>query len=134
MKTPEEVVQELESAMKGSFGIDLFVGFDHSSLVLDLHSATEVLPDGRVQYERNPEFLSLLKEAMANGGVPIGWYRLKTRETVGDVVELGPLQDQQEEAWVYEYLKHFFDHEDKKGAKYYLVYPDGDLLDITNVE
>jgi hypothetical protein len=105
---------------------------------LDLHHATEILQDGRVVYEKDPKFLSLLKEAIANGGAPIGWYRLKTVETAGDIVELGPLQDNQEEPWVFDYLMHFFSPEDKERSKgrtkYHLVYPDGSVLDITDVE
>jgi hypothetical protein len=135
VKTPEELVEELELAARDSFAVSLFVGFEDSSILLPLYHSTEVLPDGRVVYERDPNFLSVLKEAIANGGVPIGWYRLKTKETAGDIVELGPLHHQKE-PWVYEYLMHFFSLQDKERykAKYYLVYPDGDVLDITNVE
>jgi len=84
---------------------------------------------------KDPNLLPLLKEAIANGGVPIGWYRLKTKETAGDTVELGALQDRQKEPWAYKYLMHFFSPNDKKlsKAKYYLVYPDGNILDITSV-
>lgn len=138
MKTPEELVEELELTAKDSFGLCLFVSFQDSSIVLSLYHATEVLPDGRVVYERDPNFLSVLKEATANGGVPIGWSRLKTKNTAGDIVELGPLQERENEPWVYEYLTHFFSIEDKErsqeGTKYYLVYPDGNVLDITNLE
>lgn len=138
MKTPEELVEELELAAKDSFGVHLFVGFEDSSIVFDLYHKTEVLPDGRVVYERDPNFLSLLKEAIANGGVPIGWYRLKTKDTAGDIVELGALEHHHKEPWVYEYLMHFFSLKErerfKEDTKYYLVYPDGDVLDITNVE
>ena len=135
MKTPEELLDELESVARGSFGVCLFVGFQDSSIVLSLYRETEVLPDGCVIYERDSNFLPLLKEAMANGGVPIGWYRLKTKHKAGDTVELGALQDRQKEPWVYKYLMHFFGPEDrKKGTKYYLVYADGGVLDITNVE
>jgi hypothetical protein len=125
--------EELELVAEGSFGVCLFVGFEDSSIVLPLYRDTEVLPDGCVIYERNPNLLPLLKEAIANGGVPIGWYRLKTKETVGDTVELGPLQDHQGELWAYKYLQHWFSPEDKKlhKAKYYLVYPDGNTLEIT---
>jgi hypothetical protein len=114
MKTPEELVEELELAAKDSFGMGLFVGFEDSSIVLALYHKTEVLPDGRVVYERDPNFLSVLKEAIANGGVPIGWSRLKTKDRAGDIVELGALQDHQKETWVYEYLMHFFTLEAKE--------------------
>lgn len=131
MKTPEELLEELELVAKDSFGVHLLVGFEDSSVVLSLYHDTEVLPDGRVVYERDPKFLPLLKEAVVNGGVPIGWYRLKT----GDTVELGPLQDQQDEPWVYRYLTDFFDKKDSKhGTKYFLVYPDGHVSDITEDE
>jgi hypothetical protein len=129
------LLEELELVAQGSFGVCLFVGFEDSSIVLPLYRDTEVLPDGCVVYERDPNLLPLLKEAIANGGVPIGWYRLKTKETVDDTVELGPLQDHQGEPWAYKYLQHWFSPEDKKlyKAKYYLVYPDGHFLDITSV-
>ena len=138
VKTPEELLQELELVAKDSFGVCLFVGFQDSSIVLPLYHKIEVLPDGRAVYERDPNFLSLLKEAIANGGVPIGWYRLKTKETAGDIVELGPLQDHQKEPWAYNYLMHFFSLEDKKRykevAKVYVVYPDGNRMDITDLK
>jgi hypothetical protein len=129
------LLEELELVAHGSFGVCLFVGFEDSSIVLRLYRPTEVLPDGCVVYERDPNLLPLLKEAIANGGVPIGWCRLKTKDTAGDIVELGPLQDHQEEPWAYNYLKHWFSPEDKKlsKAKYYLLYPDGHFLDITSV-
>ena len=63
-------MEELELAAKDSLGVRLFVGFEDSSIVLPLYHATEVLPDGRVVFERDPNFLSVLKEAIANGGVP----------------------------------------------------------------
>jgi hypothetical protein len=135
MKTPAEIFEEMKQVAEGCFGASLFVGFEDSSIILKLHHRTEVLSDGRVVYEIDPNFVPLLKDAIANGGVPIGWHRLKTRKTAGDTVELGPLQDQQREAWVYEYLKHFYGREDRKdGARYYLVYPDGNALDITDEE
>jgi hypothetical protein len=138
VKTPEELVEELELAAEDSFGMSLFVGFEDSSIVLPLYHQTEVLPDGRVVYKRDLNFLALLKEAIANGGVPIGWSRLKTKWSAGDIVELGPLQDHQKEPWAYEYLMHFFSLEakqgSKEGTKYYLVYPDGNILDITNMD
>ena len=123
----------MKQVAEGSFGVSLFVGFEDSSIVLQLYHRREGLPDGRVVYETDPNFVSLLKDAIANGGVPIGWVRLKTKKTAGDTVELWPLKDRQREAWVYEYLKHFYGLEDRKdGAKYYLVYPDGNALDITD--
>src|ERR1035438_9624289 len=102
MKTPEELVQELELAAEGSLCLYLFVGFEDTSIILSLYQDTEVLPDGRVVSERDPNFRSLLKEAIDHGGVPIGWYRLKTKEAACDLVELGPLQDRQKEPWVHE--------------------------------
>jgi hypothetical protein len=135
MKTPEEILEELELICKGSLGAHLFVGFEDSSVVLDVYQTTEVLPDGRVVYEINPKFLSLLREAVVNGGVPIGWYRLNAKTKEGGIVELGPLEDHQNEPWVYKYLTHFFGKkESNDGCKYFLVYPDGRLLDITEVE
>jgi hypothetical protein len=134
VKTPEEILEEMELVSQGSLGAHLFIGFENSSIVLSLYHDTEVLPDGRMVYEIDPNFVPLLKDAIANGGVPIGWYRQKTHKTAGDVVELGALQDRQTEPWVYRYLMHFFNPEDKKHAKYYLVYPAGNVVDITNAE
>lgn len=135
MKTPEALRAELEAISKDSFSVFLYVGFDNSSIVLNLYRPTgEVLADGGLVYERDPNFLRLLKEAIANGGVPIGWCRLKSKKSVGDTVELGPLQDNENESWAYEYLKGFFTDEEKKRykacAQFYLVYPDGGLVEI----
>lgn|GEM_PF-4813938 len=134
MKTPEELLEELTRVSEGFFGVSLFVGFEDSSIVLQLHHRTEVLPNGNIVYEVDPNFLPTLKEAISNGGVPIGWQRMKSKNAPGDVVELGPLQDQQKQPWVYRYLMHFYDPRDKKdGTKFYLVYPDGNVLDITDL-
>jgi hypothetical protein len=134
MKTAEEILEELELVAKDSIGAFLFVVFEDNSIILSLYDATEVLPDGRVVCEIDPKFLSLLKEAIDNGGVPIGWYRLKSEKRAGDIVELGALQEQNE-PWVYDYLRYFFTREDKKhykeGTRYFLVYPDGLVSDIT---
>jgi hypothetical protein len=48
MKTPEEILEEMEIVGEGSFGVSLFVGFEDSSIILELYRRTEVLPDGCV--------------------------------------------------------------------------------------
>jgi hypothetical protein len=134
VKTPEELLEELELVSEGSsFPVHLFVTFQDNSIILNLYHATKALPDGSVIYEREPNFLSLLKDAIANGGVPVGWYRLKSKKTAGDTVELGVLQDQQKEPRAYKYLMDLFASTDKEGGtRFYIVYPDGGVLDITD--
>lgn len=133
LKTPEELVKELESvAADSSFPVHLFVAFEDSSILLNLYHHTETLSEGSRVYERDQNFLSMLKDAIANGGNPVGWYRVKTTKTAGDTVEMGVLEDHQNEPWAYEYLKGLCTSKDRTdGTRFYIVYPDGGVLDIT---
>jgi hypothetical protein len=141
LKSPEELMVELEAIdhRRGYAGsISLFVGFENSSVVLKFYRRGEVLADGNIVCERDPNFLPRLIEVMHQGGTPIGWSRMFKDKVAGHyVIELGVTEDNQDAAWAYNYLKYFYTSESRKefkeGTKFYLFYPDGSILDITDI-
>lgn len=85
MRAIKELITELEENAKGHNSTALIIGFESSTIFVKAD---------------DPNRLQLLEQAIAFGGEPVGWYRLKAGE-----LEMGVLQDYSDEEWVHEYLK-----------------------------
>jgi hypothetical protein len=84
MKTAEELIIELEENAKGYALTALIVGFESSTIFV---------------MANDPSRLQRLSEAIGLGGEPVGFYRFNTGR-----IEMGPLQEYEQERWVHEYL------------------------------
>lgn len=136
--TPEDIQKELWTVSNG-FDIYLFVAFgEDSSIPIALYRGDVELSPREYLTGPNPDFLPVLREAIALGGIPIGWVRLiknvpEDGSAVEEIVELGSLQDMREEKYVYDYLLEFVDAGRKKNftdSKFRMVQPDGSVLDL----
>jgi len=101
MKTPAELISELEANREGYTTSAVIVVFESSTIVIDTNDGNR---------------LQLLTEAMASGGVPLAWGRTKPGKW-----EMALLPEFENEPWANDYLKkiaaiaakHF-----KKGGKH----------------
>jgi len=88
MRTTVELILELEHNAEGYEKAALIVGFENTTVFIEVD---------------NPRRLELLNEAIKQGGEPVGWYRFRA----GDL-QLGPLQEYENEDWAHKYLETLF--------------------------